>query len=182
MNKTKSKGLEYRLYGWVPYNLSDKQKMIQFGHAAMEYGYAYKNTKEFKEYITKHKTFIVLDGGTTNNQQPSGMLNILNQLDNIRTSIFHEPDINDALTAIVLLADERVFNHDKYPCPFDHVPEFRKCDFHSREQVIQALEGDYATPNGPLEFNVVSYRRWVKSIGGENNAFLKWFLPRFKLA
>jgi hypothetical protein len=57
--------LKLRMYFFVPNNISDIQKSIQAGHAALEYAYHYGDTKLFDDFITKHKTWVILNGGTT---------------------------------------------------------------------------------------------------------------------
>jgi len=119
--------LEYRLYGFVPYNISPIQQGIQFGHAVVEYGLAYGNSDEYQTWAVYDKTFIILNGGTTNSATVNpanrvapfqGSLNNLvfelNQM-NIPVACFEEPDLESALTAVVFLVNERVFNYDKYP-------------------------------------------------------------------
>lgn len=112
------KNLEYRMYGLVPYNISPIQQGIQYGHAVVEYGLKYFNDRNYKKWANRDKTFIILNGGTTNNNHPNiGTLNQhLETLINnkIKLTTFHEPDLGDQLTAIVFLVDERVFNKDKY--------------------------------------------------------------------
>ncbi len=124
--------MKYRLYGLVPYNLSDIQKSIQFGHALQEYNnkmFDEKNLTEEgdKEFDAFHKwrlydkTFIILNGGTTNdNRAALGTLNqhmkTIHEM-NIEYATFNEPDLGDQLTAVVFLLDERVWDTEKYPSP-----------------------------------------------------------------
>ena len=120
--------LELRMYGLVPYNLSPIQQGIQFGHAVVEYGLTHFGERDYRDWATNHKTFIILNGGTTNNSidketgNPKGTLNqhavSLRDME-IHFSTFHEPDLGDQLTAIVFLVDEYVFNREKYPDPRD---------------------------------------------------------------
>ncbi len=163
---------EYRLYGFVPYNLSEIQKGIQFGHAAVEYSLKYFKDKDYQQWAKKYKTFIILNGGTTNNgEEPhlyamhddpyvGTMQKIHMELksNGIKCSTFFEPDLNDALSAIVFLVDERVFNKKEYP------------DF----------ELDFE-PDGPMP-DENSYEDWLKNIGGKRNEFLREFLSKYKLA
>ena len=58
--------LELRMYGFVPYNISEIQKGIQFGHALVEYGLENFNTTEYLDWAKYWKTFIILNGGTSN--------------------------------------------------------------------------------------------------------------------
>lgn len=115
-NKSK---YEYRMYGLTNYQLTGIQKGIQFGHAVVEYTNAFFDTEEYQKWAQKDKTFIVLDGGTTNwNEQKLGTLNshllTLNNM-GIKHAAFCEPDLGDQLTAVVWLADERVWDTKKYP-------------------------------------------------------------------
>ena len=125
------KDLEKRMYFLVPYNISPIQQAIQAGHAALEYAHHYKDDPETWEFVRNHKTWIVLNGGTTNKTriEETGLLkgsldnclgelcafNVENPDNQIKFSYFYEPDLNDALTAICLVVDERVFNREDYP-------------------------------------------------------------------
>jgi hypothetical protein len=157
--------LEYRMYGLVPYNLSPIQQGIQFGHAVVEYQQNVKNLnpyeKIYDKWAQKDKTFIILNGGTTNkNPEKLGTLNNhLNTLveNGILTSEFFEPDLGDQLTAVVFLVDERVWNKELYK------------DF---EEILE---------DSPFLSNK-DYEEWVNKIGGEKNVFLREFLKTFRLA
>jgi hypothetical protein len=153
--------LELRMYGLVPYQLTGIQQAIQFGHAVVEYGLTFGNTEQYLDWAKNWKTFIVLNGGTTNTNPstedglPFGTLNrhlmTLDEL-NVRYEKFYEPDLGDQLTAIVFVVDERIFNKTKYPEPFDIV------------------------------LNLESKTNYIESIGGVNNYKLREFLKQFKLA
>jgi hypothetical protein len=121
--------LELRMYGLVPYNLSPIQQGIQFGHAVqeynnmMEYGESLSERIQFDKWRKEDKTFIILNGGTTNNNpERFGTLNkhmvTLEDME-IKFATFREPDLGDQLTAVVFLVDEYVFNREKYPDPRD---------------------------------------------------------------
>jgi hypothetical protein len=121
--------LELRMYGLVPYNLSPIQQGIQFGHAVqeynnmMEYGESLSERIQFDKWRKEDKTFIILNGGTTNNNSERfGTLNkhmvTLEDME-IKFASFYEPDLGDQLTAVVFLVDEYVFNKEKYPDPRD---------------------------------------------------------------
>lgn len=109
----------YRMYGLVPYNISPIQQGIQFGHAVVEYGITYGNKQEYHRWSRKDKTFIILNGGTTNTSNTSyGTLNTYDDMlgiQGIRRSKFYEPDLGDQLTAIVFLVDDRVFDKKAWP-------------------------------------------------------------------
>lgn len=110
---------KYRMYGMVPYNISPIQQGIQFGHAVVEYGITYGNTEEYTRWSRYDKTFIILNGGTTNrNLHNPGTLNgvpaILEEL-SVRYETFHEPDLGDQLTATVFLVDDRIYDRENWP-------------------------------------------------------------------
>ena len=110
------------MYGLVPYNLSPIQQGIQFGHAVVEYNLRWGGTTPYKNWAEKDKTFIILNGGTTNGRRFDGnYVGTLNQHaqtlseKNIWYASFHEPDLGDQLTAIVFLVDDRVFDRVTWP-------------------------------------------------------------------
>lgn len=159
------------MYGLVPYNISEIQKGIQYGHAVVEYSLTYFDDKDFQHWAKKDKTFIILNGGTTNNgEEPHknvsreeayvGSLqkaHIELKKNKIKCATFFEPDLNDTLTAVVFLVDERVFNKKKYPD-------------------LEEPSFDHRKENPQYE------KEWIKSIGGKQNAFLREFLKNFRLA
>ena len=108
--------LEYRMYGLVPYNISPIQQGIQFGHAVVRYGRSVRGLDPFEriynKYADKDETFIILNGGTTNNNpEKLGTLNnhLYNlQFNGVMVQPFYEPDLGDQLTAVCFLVDERV--------------------------------------------------------------------------
>jgi hypothetical protein len=106
-------GLELRMYFFTIYQLSGIQAGIQCGHAALEYANMYKDDPQYKDFIENWKTWVILNGGTTNScSDELGSLNeIVNQFGakGIKYSVFHEPDLNNALTAMCFIADSRVF-------------------------------------------------------------------------
>ena len=164
----------YRMYGLVPYNLSPIQQGIQYGHGVIEYSLDFGDTPEYQKWAKKDKTFIILNGGTTNNNpERLGTLNI--HMDTMREvgvllQEFHEPDLGDQLTAFVFLVDERVFNKETYPNFEKEVLPYSRT--RPSDKKIEELE----------KRNAINYEKWVEKIGGPKNAFLREFLPKFKLA
>ena len=110
---------EYRMYGLVPYNISPIQQGIQFGHAVVEYGLEFFETPKYQEWARRDKTFIILNGGTTNKTAFNrGTLNnhYFELTDRgIKVGEFHEPDLGDQLTAVVFIVDDRVFDKANWP-------------------------------------------------------------------
>jgi hypothetical protein len=176
--------LELRMYGLVPYNISPIQQGIQFGHAVVEYGQVYGNTPEYKQWSATDKTFIILNGGTTNlNLENLGSLNkhLLDITTNsdISVSPFHEPDLGDQLTAFVFLVDERVFNRDEFP-------DFNIWLEDIIEPEIIKTKKRRVKSKG-IEFKIeevfkFEYKEWLQLIGGQRNAFLKEFLKPLRKA
>jgi hypothetical protein len=170
--------LEYRMYGLVPYNISPIQQAIQFGHAVVDYGQTVKGfgkiEKKYNTWANRDKTFIILNGGTTNNNPEClGTLNKhLNALNDagVLVQSFHEPDLGDQLTAVVFLIDERVFNKTLYP---DFVPE--ELPYSTRKPSDKAMSQLEAR-------NSKAYAEWEKEIGGPVNAFLREYLKPLRLA
>lgn len=179
--------LEWRMYGLVPYNISPIQQGIQFGHAVVEYLNGCQRlpnvryTEDIKSWLDAcdkwryhDKTFIILNGGTTNSFQapgtnePIGTLNkYLDELTskNITLARFLEPDLGNQLTAVVFLADERVWNYEKYP-PRDVNPQ-PPSDGISSISVFMHPETEEA---------------YAERLGGEKNVWLREFLSKFRLA
>lgn len=159
------------MYGIVPYNISPIQQGIQFGHAVVEYAQKYFKDADYQHWAKHNKTFIILNGGTTNagdlrSESYYGSMQIYEQeikVNKIKHAVFFEPDLNDALTAVVFLVDERVFDKRKYP------------DFDS-------LLNENGSPVLTDKINKDLYDKWVKVIGGKQNVFLREFLSKLRLA
>lgn len=201
-----SEKLELRMYGLVPYNISPIQQAIQFGHAVVEYGQKVKLPQSkskmelnsgcvYDDWADNWKTFIILNGGTTNHRNnddglPFGSLNnhVLTLNENkIDFATFNEPDLGDQLTAVVFIVDERVFNRKKYP-------DFEDWVIENYGDLLKPDPNNYKTfgkrsyelarmiknSDSPTDKKV--YEEWVKIVGGDKNVFLRDFLKNFKLA
>lgn len=158
------------MYGFVPYNISSIQKGIQFGHAVVEYSNLYGEDADYREWSRIDKTFIILNGGTTNvNSLSLGSLNqhasALRMIYKVKTAEFYEPDLGDQLTAVVFLVDDRVWDSKNFP---DYTGSW----------ITSGLETKPMEPD---------YSRWLTQFSenreeAEECAKLRNFLGSFKLA
>jgi hypothetical protein len=82
-----------------------------------------------------------------------------NQL--VDLAFFKEPDLFNGMTAICFLADERIWNREKYP---DRLPPL------SDNEMVLAIHRTF------------NQEAFVESIGGEKNHQVKLFLEKFRLA
>lgn len=164
---------ELRGYGIMPFNCKEIQAGIQYSHAVTEYVVNTYETPAFKEFIKwakKYKTAILLNGGTSNHSKNrysdeeyigtmEGHLKSFEE-NGITVSAFYEPDMNDMLSGIFLIVDERVFNKRKYP------------DFGFTYDSVN---------NKFVEDCWMSYESWVESVGGEKNVFLRNYIGKLPL-
>lgn len=175
--------MRYRMYFFVPYNISEIQKGIQAGHAALEYANFHGASFEYKDFIKNDKTWIILNGGTTrrkfeNQNDTMGSLDFIeNQLieNKIKRASFYEPDLNFALTAVCFLADERVWDFENYP-DFENVlweENLSASLFGGQKRSRETLVQKYPE----------AYQTWIADVmGGEKNAFLRELIRNKKLA
>jgi len=186
-----NKELEKRMYFFVPYNISPIQQAIQAGHAALQYARVNFNSLEYMDFVDNWKTWIILNGGTTNNGHDEdgvflGSLNqIADQLDiftNVSVARFYEPDLNDALTAVCFICDERVFDYEKYP-DFKEYFIVESSFAHVSFADDRRLSYDELKQKHPGAFI-----EWTKTLGsgdigiGKKNVFLRELLKGKKLA
>jgi hypothetical protein len=180
--------LEKRLYFFVPYQLTGVQKGIQAGHAALEYVHKHGKTEEFIDFIENWKTWIILNGGTTNSTRnfdgiSQGSLNQIRDSlleHKINFSYFEEPDLNNALTAICFLADERVWNVKDYPGFLDYILKIKMYPdaLYAENEMVSVISKE----NKFKEIFPEYYNEWVQFIGGEKNSFLRDLIKDKKLA
>lgn len=181
-----NKPLELRMYFFVPYQLTGIQQAIQAGHSSLEYAHYFGNTELFKDFIENWKTWVILNGGTTNEGRdlddiPIGSLNQIKDSlihNEIQFTFFNEPDLNDALTAVCFICDERVFNRKDYPDfkqYFLDIVSERFGDGEANRLLISNEEQLIAA-------NPDNYQLWVEFLGGEKNVFLRNLIKDKKLA
>jgi hypothetical protein len=141
--------MKYRMYSFVLKQLNPIQKGVQTAHAVVEYATAYHNTNEYQRWSKLDKTLIMLDGGT----YPE-MMELLETLksNGIKYEYFEEEDLNHLVTAITVIADERVWDKENYP--------------------------DYDV----MKDSWMEYDEWLESIGGDSNADLRDIIFSKRLA
>ena len=188
------KELELRMYFFTIYQLTGIQKGIQCGHAlgryALKYG-RYDPNHIVWDYLEKWETFIILNGGTTNNERDFESISVgdLNRiaddlLDNdIEFAYMIEPDLNNALSAVCFILDERVFNRKDYPDFVDYLFDVKMY----KEAKEQTPEENYRflkkLNNEELQGTFPEYwKEWVRFVGGVKNVFLRELINNKKLA
>jgi hypothetical protein len=187
-----NKPLELRMYFFTVFSLDNISKGIQCGHAALEYARHFGNTGLFRDFVDNWKTWIILNGGTTSDKLVDniyfGSLNQIeadiihfnygNRENYINFSYFREPDLNDALTSVCFICDERVFNRKDYP-------DFKQYFINGVYEKFGNTEGNrlvLSPEENLIEANPDEYSEWVKIIGGEKNVFLRNLIKDKKLA
>lgn len=185
---TPTEELELRMYFFTMYQLMGMQGGIQSGHSALRYVLKYGRYNPdhiIWDFIEKYQTWVVLNGGTTNDDidfdgVPYGTLNQIGDglmHNDIEFSFFREPDINNSLTALCFICDERVFNKKLYPDFVDYVIE--KTAFEKSQQIVgirlkraEDLQEEYNS----------LYKEWVRLVGGVKNVYLRELLKGKKYA
>lgn len=190
--------LEWRMYGVVPYNISDIQKGIQFGHAVQEYNNLMINNmlleddendfiiRGFHKWRESDKTFMVMNGGTTNddvNDKFYGSINVLleelRQMD-VPVGLFREPDLGNQITGIVFLVDERCFK--KRPYPFEKNKEDIKIYPDFKDWLLSVNPDIDVNKIKTSEDCPTEYKQWLELIGGEQNLRLRNFISKLRFA
>ena len=199
-----SNNLELRMYGLVPYQLMGIQQGIQYGHATDEFALRVikslmgngnvpkEDIERYVDWLENWKTYIVLNGGTTNNRIENGLY--VGTLNNHKETLdkngvfnvtFNEPDLGDQLTGVVFIVDERVFQKDEnrksiyldfedwvFENPNPYISTLNRTD----KWIIKSLREN--TKKTDPDY----YNKWVEYMGGEKNIFLRDFLKDFRLA
>ena len=186
--------LEKRMYFFVPYNISPIQQGIQAGHAALKYAHEFGDTPMFEDFVVNWQTWMILNGGTTNSRlvekegEPPffGSLNNIHaelSQNNIPYSTFREPDLQDALTAVCFIADERVFNYEDYP---DFIHYLVDIKMYSHAKDAMPAENLVFLKSQTDEWHQATfpeyYQEWIEFLGGEENVFLRKLLKGKKFA
>jgi hypothetical protein len=194
------KKLELRMYGLTPYNISPIQQGIQFGHAVVEYGQKMKYLGEhnqslntqYNDWADNWKTFIILNGGVSNHSvnrysdtedffgSMEKNLKLLEDND-VEIGTFYEPDLNDMLSGIVFIVDERIFNKKDYPDFSDWLmSNYGELIRTELGATVHTISENIKNSTNKQDQKV--YKEWVSLVGGEKNVFLRDFLKNFRLA
>lgn len=170
----KKQPLKQRMYHLTMYNISPIQQGIQSYHSGIEYALKYGRDKEFLQWAKKDKVVIILNGGTSNNigedvwgtAYTGSMENhaIALKKGRIKHTKFQEPDLNNSVSAIAFLVDERVWDTVKYPAPVGH----------------QLCEPGMSVPSRD-SIDRITYEFYKKRYGAQV-AFLRTWLKQFRLA
>ena len=166
VEQIKEGGLEQRMYCLTLYNISPIQQGIQSLHAVTEYAQVFFHTEEYQRWAQVDKTVIILNGGSSVTLKEHIDYLINNGL--VSLSFFKEPDLFGGITAVCFLADERIWNREKYP---DYRASLAAHNERTQKGSITLALGHLFDDEG-----------FIESIGGEKNHQLKLFLEKFKLA
>jgi hypothetical protein len=155
----------------------------------------------------------MLNGGTSNNVGSHHYMNPANNPDNepfygtmelhaealelagIKYATFLEPDLNNMLSNIVFLCDERVFKTRKRK-PDDVIyPNFEDWLVETHLDEIADYANEHSLKAPLITYDVAKlikkseepkykalYNKWVDFVGGEQNVFLRGFVSQFRLA
>lgn len=144
--------MEYRMYSFVLRQLNPMQKGVQTTHAVVEYAEKQgKDNEGYRKWANEDKTLIILDGG------------VYQDMNDIRTKLFsrgikfeafYEPDLNNMCTAIAVLADERVWNFERFP-NYDPCPQ------------PPTVTRDGVQVRLAVDVKPIPYEDWVEYMGGE---------------
>lgn len=103
---------KYRMYNLVLRQLNPIQKGVQAAHSMMEYASKHHKRPEFIQWSNVDKTIIILDGGTY--QDLKECRRTLDDL-NVSYACFYEEDLNDLMTSISFIAEDKVWDCKTYP-------------------------------------------------------------------
>ena len=178
-----------KAYFFVPYNISSAQIGIQAGHALGRYALKFGRNDPNHivwDFLENHETWIVLDGGTTNEDRDfegiaAGTMNQIGDslvANAIEFSYFIEPDLNHALSALCFIADERVFDRELYPDFINYFIDNYRTSAPAQEIIaIRMLSYEQLK-----ETYSDHYKEWIRMIGGVKNEFLRDLIKDKKLA
>lgn len=169
--------MEYRMYCLAERHLSIAQKTIQAAHAIVEYSLKFGDTEEYKHWAKYDKTIIVLDGGNT----PDMKVDIVKLTDiEYNYEIFMEPDMDNFVTCIVFLADERVFDYEKYGRNFEEWRNLKILENDRSQMHTDPVTG--VTTMNAVYIMPPTYPEWINLIGGEKQEKVKEIISTKRVA
>jgi len=151
----------------------------------------YGLTEEFNDFITNWKTWVILNGGTMNDERdfddiPKGSMNNIAdglQKNDIMFSYFLEPDLNNGLSALCFICDERVFNRKDYPDFVDEIINTSGQNVGDEDyNPIWCVLTRSKSIDELIEQYPMKYKSWVRNVGGVKNVFLRDLIKGKKLA
>ena len=162
--------LEQRMYVFVERHLSPIDKGIQSAHAVVEYSNKFSKNENYYQWSFYDKTLILLNGGVV-----SDLVDLTKTFyeNEIPFSFFKEVDMDNILTSVAVLVDERVFNKDKY------------LDFDIWRNNKYPVIPTYCMEDiGDFDFTYNDhYKEWTEDvIGGEKNVILRKIINSKRLA
>ena len=116
----------------------------------------------------------------TEDEYVGSMETILETLkeNDVKVGTFFEPDLNDMLSAIVFIIDERVFNRKVYLDFGDWVMEnhftYLQDNMINSNKIEKMRKEGYFSNGSDKEQKI--YSDWVDHVGGEKNVFLRDYL------
>ena len=146
------------MYCLAERHLSSIQKAIQSAHAIVEYGQAHGDTEAYKQWANCNKTIVILDGGNTIDL--NGAIVSLDMA-RIPYAIFEEPDMDYFETAVCFLANECVWDYEKYGRSYE---DYQHMCAHN------------------CELPKWRHDEWLNAIGGTQNEILKEIVATKRLA
>lgn len=160
--------MKQRMYCVVLRHLSGIQKGIQAAHAIAEFSID-DDSDEYKQWLHEDKTIVVLEADSSKE-----LLQAYDKLreNNVSANFFRESDIakstrefDGVITAIAFLADEQVWDEEKWPNAKFSIPAMGFATDKDQREFFEMLQ---------MTENAKAY--------GERAAFLRNFRKRFRLA
>ena len=159
----KTKEFEYRMYVLSIRHLSGVNKGCQGIHSSQEYANKYHFEKDYQQHVTTDKTLIMLDGGSHPDMIEIERILVEND---IHHTVFNEPDLDNLVTSICFLADERVWDKKYFKSYQDYYVYF--LEFHGTDLAFSD--------------ELPSYEEWLTHIGGVKNEKLIEIIKGKKLS
>lgn len=176
------KELELKMCFFVLNQLNDLEKGIQCGKSALRYvrKYATENPIVW-EFVDMHEKWEILECPSTNDEYDYDNIVIgdLNKIgeslyaNGVDFSIFRDTNLNNSLTSICFIVDERVFNKEDYPDFENYLMD--KISYVTTKEFIDSQ------PLKELKESFhVEYKEWIRLIGGIKNEFLRELIKNRK--